>query len=134
MQLGKTTLLSLAEELFSVNRSSSVVDDLEYSPGEEDRNKWFVVRVDFATVSAGRLSNDDTWESIGERMDKAASQIIKQMIMYLLLRNRELHDAFLKISGFDEDSFHSQAVASIVKSLYSSVNYVGGKLLFLVDE
>lgn len=134
LKLGKTILLSLADELFSVNRSSNVDDQLEYSPGEEDRNKWFVVHADFGTVSAGHIRKDDTWRSIGERMDKAVSQLIKQMIMYLLLRNGELHDAFNKLSGFDVDSFHSQSVASIVGSLNVSVNSVRGKLLFLINE
>jgi hypothetical protein len=41
MQLGKTTLFSLALELFSKNK---IAPDyrLEYMATEKDRNKWFV--------------------------------------------------------------------------------------------
>jgi hypothetical protein len=92
MQLGKTALLQLADELFSVNKSSNVDPDLSYSPGDDDRNKWFVLWLDFGGIFAGRTEDEEeTWEDIGKRIDETTSQTIKQKVVSLLLANLKLH-------------------------------------------
>ena len=99
MQLGKTTLFSLADELFSVNKTSNVDGDLRYSPGEADRNKWFVLRLDFGVVSA-EIEDDEkaTWEDNCRSIDKATASAIKHKVIFLLLTNKQLNANYERVS------------------------------------
>jgi hypothetical protein len=133
MQLGKTALLSLADELFSVNKNSDVDMDLSYSPGEEDRNKWFVLRLDFSAVSAGRTDDEsETWEDIGRRIDEETAHHIKEKVVGLLAKNRQLRDAFKTVS-LNLNIGRAQ-ISRLVCALTSAVELVDGRLLFIVDE
>ena len=127
MQLGKTTLLSLAEELFSVNSFSQIDSELQYSPGENDRNKWFVVRIDFGFIAS---SWEATWEEVGTAIDQKVGGCIKLAIRQMLSQNKELQEEF---SGCLED-LDGDSVDFRIMALTTAVRHVGGRLLFLVDE
>lgn len=43
MQLGKTTLFSLADKMFSISKESNVDTDLNHSPGEDNGNEQCVL-------------------------------------------------------------------------------------------
>ena len=101
MQLGKTMLFSLANELFSVNEASNVDSNLAYSPGEEDRNKWHVLRVNFGTVSSTDTSvdrdgkwNEQKWKKRCESLDMETAETIKDSVDRLLESNDELEKSF----------------------------------------
>lgn len=98
-QLGKTTLFSLADELFSVNKTSNVDGDLQYSPGEADRNKWFVLRLNFGVVSL-EIDDDEkaTWEDNCRSIDKATASVIKERVIFLLRSNRHLNENYGHVS------------------------------------
>ncbi len=100
MQLGKTTLLSLVEELFSVNRCSSVDPDLNYSPGEQDRIKWFILHLDFGNVNVKSESGEERWGDIGRRIDEATllsiilsikMEIKAKLLFYVFSLRKEIH-------------------------------------------
>jgi len=133
MQLGKTTLLSLADELFSVNKNSDVDSELSYSPGEEDRNKWFVLRLDFSAISAGRTDDEsETWEDIGKRIDEETAHHIRENVLGLLAKNRQLRDAFKTVSL--NLNVGRAKISRLVSALALAVELVDGRLLFLIDE
>lgn len=69
MQLGKSILFSLANKLFSRNEKSNDVDtDLCYSPGKDDRNKWYVLRVNFGIARI--YTSIDDWKERCVALDK----------------------------------------------------------------
>jgi hypothetical protein len=56
MQLGKTTLFSLVELVFSRNKACP--EGLEYQASANLKNSCFVLRVDFGAVNADREETD----------------------------------------------------------------------------
>ena len=98
MQLGKTVLFSLANELFSLNENSNVDSDLTYSPGEGDRNKWYVLRVNFGTVqgtdkSCDTVWNEQEWKRRCKSIDGETMGVIKQSVLVLLKTNDVLKES-----------------------------------------
>ena len=57
-QLGKTTLLSLAELLLSKTKLAPV--GLEFIP--ENKNSWYVVRVDFGSANHDGNASAEDWK------------------------------------------------------------------------
>ena len=51
MQLGKTTFFSLAEALFSESKDPPAFS-LKYMAVEKDRHAWFVLYLDFGSVTS----------------------------------------------------------------------------------
>lgn len=135
MQLGKTTLISLAEELFSVNSKSNVESDLKYSPGPGDRNNWYVLRLDFGNVcnySSLNFEDDEGWARSCKISDEKVETHIKQKMIVLLWENPQLRQAFNTVSS--GTPIKDQAVDTLLGSLTNAVRLADGRLLFLVDE
>ena len=82
MQLGKSILFSLANEVYSRNEKSDVDSDLDYSPGEGDRNKWYVLRVNFGAVC--NYDSEENWELQCKALDKEAASEIRLSVIGLL--------------------------------------------------
>eukprot|EP00980_Cylindrotheca_fusiformis_P017359 scaffold5380_cov131-Cylindrotheca_fusiformis.AAC.36 len=101
MQLGETTLFSLAEEIFSINKESNVDTDLKYSPGEDQRNVWYVLRLDFGAVcptSFEKNKDEEEWVQLCRLLDRQADTCIKQDVTLLLMNNPRLHENFKSFS------------------------------------
>jgi hypothetical protein len=129
MQLGKTTLFSLVELVFSKNERCP--DGLAYKPPAELKNSCFVLRVDFGTVNADR-DGTTTWEEVGRKFDKDVRIIIDQAV-----------EEFLDANANVALEYRSTPVASdshsghLLEKLVRAVKKTDGKdavLFILVDE
>jgi hypothetical protein len=136
MQLGKTTLFSLADELFSVNKTSNIDTGLSYSPGDDDRNKWYVLRLSFGSV---RFSADEKpsegkeeWVQICKDLDKQTKFSIKQKVILLLSNNEQLNKSFVELAL--GEGIPELEIGSLMSTLSNAVLRVNGRLLILVDE
>jgi hypothetical protein len=101
MQLGKTTLFSLAELLFS--KSSTAPAGLAYDPPM--KNTWYVLRVDFGDVNASQ-DETETWEDIARKYDTSALETIRYSIEAFLqtyeeVRNKVNMDDFRSLDGIN---------------------------------
>jgi hypothetical protein len=90
-QLGKTTLLSLADML--LNKTKQAPDGIEYTPPEGVRNAWYVLRIDFGGIDSGAQMG---WESTAECMDKGANALILRCIDSFLDRHSDIKKILLK--------------------------------------
>jgi hypothetical protein len=128
MQLGKTTLFSLVELVFSKNKHSPA--GLLYEPPADLKNSCFVLRVDFGAVNADR-EGTKTWEDVGRKFDKSARIKIEGAINAFL----DAHDGVAK-------AFRSTPVASdcnsgdLLEKLARAVETIkpDAVLFVLVDE
>ena len=139
MQLGKTTLFSLADELFSVNHECPNMVDTEliaYSPNEDDKNKWYVLRIDFGPICATHSENsneqEEDWTALCQRLDKDTGSLIKAKVLLLLMENPQLQTVFDTVSR--GVPIAEQSVMLLVTYLYKAVKAQKGRLLILVDE
>mmetsp|Transcript_6783 Transcript_6783/g.18959 ORF Transcript_6783/g.18959 Transcript_6783/m.18959 type:complete len:637 (-) Transcript_6783:946-2856(-) len=135
MQLGKTTLFSLADEVFSINKESNVDTDLNFSPGGENRNKWYVLRLDFGAVCPARFKKNEAeeeWVQLCRELDKQTGHSIKQRVIFLLMNNPHLHENFKAISQGVE--IKDQSIGLMIESLGNAIQFEKGRLLILVDE
>ena len=135
MQLGKTTLFSLADELFSINKESNVDTDLSYSVGEDDRNHWYVLRLDFGSVCPSRFENsneEEEWVQRCKRLDDETACCIKMKVIVLLSNNPQLEQNFQQVSLGVE--IKDQSIANVIRTLGTAVQQDKGRLLSLVDE
>eukprot|EP00980_Cylindrotheca_fusiformis_P022424 scaffold9290_cov107-Cylindrotheca_fusiformis.AAC.2 len=135
MQLGKTTLFSLAEEIFSINKESNVDTDLKYSPGEDERNVWYVLRLDFGAVcptSFEKKKDEEEWVQLCRLLDRQAGTCIKQDVILLLMNNPRLHENFKTFSLGVE--IKDQSMGEVIATLGNAIQLEKGRLLILVDE
>lgn len=135
MQLGKSVLFSLANEMYSKSETSNVdSDNLGYSPGEDDRNKWFVLRVNFGAVR--RLSHEEQdWEQECRALDQETEKEIKFSVVALLRKSgsEELCNEFQLFSNLQR--VHELDIGTLISALTRAVENVrDGRLLILVDE
>ena len=133
MQLGKSILFSLANELYSKNQASNVDSDLNYSPSEDDRNKWYVLRLNFGTVVSHHYPGDD-WEMQCRKLDERTSCVIKMSVVHLLNKrgNEELLQQFRILS--EEKKMADLYMPDVITFLTLAIQEVCGRLLILVDE
>ena len=132
MQLGKSILFSLANEVFSRNERSNVDSHLSYSPGKGDRNKWYVLRVNFGVVS--NSSGEGNWEMRCKALDEEAASEIRLSVLQLLLSsgNEELFRVFKQLS--ENKKVGELPIGTLIRIFTHSLNTVCGRLLILVDE
>lgn len=127
MQLGKTTLFSLAKKLFSSNQTDPGFV-LEYMPAEADKNKWFILDLNFGSVTGAETVD---WKKLGKKLDELTrNEIVRQMVV-LLGQNNALNQRFESMSG---TPIHKQSTPDLVRNLASAVGLENGSLLILVDE
>jgi hypothetical protein len=127
MQLGKTTLFSLAEELFSKNKVAPNCP-LRYMPVDKDKNKWFVLYLDFGSVSCG---GSDDWQVLGKELDEEARGVISRAVHRLLRENTDLNKEFEHV---DATSIKDQTTSNLIRNLASAIGILKVSLLILVDE
>ncbi|CAB9507009.1 unknown protein [Seminavis robusta] len=135
MQLGKTTLFSLADELFSINKESNVNTDLGYSVGEDDQNHWYILRLDFGSVCPSRFENnneEEEWVQRCKRLDDETACCIKMKVIVLLLNNPQLEQNFQQVSLGVE--IKDESIANVIRTLGTAVQQDKGCLLILVYE
>jgi hypothetical protein len=95
MQMGKTTLFSLAEELFSKNKVAPN-RPLHFMPEDKDKNKWFVLYLDFGSVTGG---GSDDWQVLGKELDEGARGVISRGVHRLLRENTDLKKEFEQVDA-----------------------------------
>jgi hypothetical protein len=100
MQLGKTTLFSLAELVFSKNKKCP--DGLKYEPPEDLKNACFVLRVDFGAVNAD-CEGTKTWEEVGRKLDRSAYMEIKRAINKFLNEHEDVEKVFRRTTPVASD-------------------------------
>jgi hypothetical protein len=86
MQLGKTTIFSLALELFSHNK---IAPDyrLEYMIDEKERKQWFVLYLDFGSLTS---ASSGDWRSMGQELDDAVRGVVSRGVHRLVRENADL--------------------------------------------
>ena len=124
MQLGKTTLFSLAELLFSKDKTAPT--GLEYDPPM--KNAWYVLRVDFGGVNAS-FDETDTWEDVARKYDRQALDTIRGSIHDLVESHEEIQTNF-------KGNLDSLGANTLLERLGRAVKKVDkdATLLVLVDE
>jgi len=135
MQLGKSVLFSLANELYSKSETSNVdSDNLGYSQGEHDRIKLFVLLVNFGAVRSFSHEEQD-WEQECRALDQATEKEIKFSVVALLRKSgsEELCNEFQQLYRLQR--VHELDIGTLISALTGAVeNDKDGRLLILVDE
>jgi hypothetical protein len=126
MQMGKTTLFSLAEQVYS--KSLTAPTGLEYDC--PTKNTWYVLRVDFGAVHAS-FDDADTWVQTARKYDSQALDSIRGAILSLVGTHDEIERKFDR-SG----SFTQLGASTLLQRLALAIAKVNkeAKLLVLVDE
>lgn len=136
MQLGKTTLFSLANELLLVNECPNMDTELiEYSPNDDEKNKWFVLRIWLRCNLLHSFWKKRRRSRLGcalWRLDKDTGSIIKTDVLLLLLANPQLKTVFDTVSlGVP---ITEQSIIVLVTCLFKAVKAEKGRFLILVVE
>jgi hypothetical protein len=132
MQLGKTSLFTLAELVFSKGKQAPDVLEYDWLVSEQTLNSSYVLRVDFGGVQADMYGDD--WKKGCASFDKSVRQVVHDAVENLMRKHHigELTndtDAPLKAGDLVR-----QLVARIAKSNIAEINSKPAKLLVLVDE
>jgi hypothetical protein len=97
MQLGKTTLFSLADDIFSKNRPMMNVP-LKFEVEQKDRNSWYVLSLNFGPVKVDVSDVDwkkhDEFARVGKNLDDAARRLIKVAVFELLEKKLRPQERF----------------------------------------
>jgi hypothetical protein len=134
-QLGKTTLLSLADML--LNDTKQAPRGIAYTPPEGVRNAWYVLRIDFGGIASGAKA---TWEVMAEHMDKGVNMQIQYCINLFLDQDRHAGIKkifYAKISpGKTMNDYSAGDLLNILAQSIATFNDGAPKptLLVLVDE
>jgi hypothetical protein len=88
-QLGKTTLFSLAELLFSKNRKGAT--GLAYVPPAHLKNSCYVLRVNFGDVSAKASSRQDPWPARAADFDDCTQSVVFDSIENFVDKHDEIN-------------------------------------------
>jgi hypothetical protein len=136
-QLGKTTLLSLADML--LNKTKTAPANLEYTPPDGVRNAWYVLRIDFGGIDSGGSEHaQGGWESSTvEYMDKGVNNQIQHCISTFLDRHVDIKTILLdnirpkKVSDYSAGQLLSELAQSIIAAATDDQKPT---LLVLVDE
>jgi hypothetical protein len=94
MQLWKSTLFSLAKKLFSKNKIAPNCP-LRYMPEEKDKNKWFVLYLNFGSVTGGGSEDSQVF---GKELDEGARGVISRGVHRLVRENVDLNKKKLSMS------------------------------------
>eukprot|EP00550_Attheya_septentrionalis_P003234 CAMPEP_0198286428 /NCGR_PEP_ID=MMETSP1449-20131203/5515_1 /TAXON_ID=420275 /ORGANISM="Attheya septentrionalis, Strain CCMP2084" /LENGTH=601 /DNA_ID=CAMNT_0043984165 /DNA_START=102 /DNA_END=1907 /DNA_ORIENTATION=+ len=126
MQMGKTTLFSLAQLVYS--KASTAPTGLEYDC--PTKNTWYVLRVDFGAVHAS-FDEADPWNLTARKYDSQALDTIRDAILGLVHTHDEIEQKFDTSGNLDE-----LGASRLLQRLGSAVQKVNNqaKLLVLVDE
>lgn len=83
-QLGKTTLLSLAELMLS--NTATAPEGLKHYPCPKDKNQWYVLYMSFGSVMYTGDSKlcENTWEEIARNVDHQVEELIRLEVNSLL--------------------------------------------------
>jgi hypothetical protein len=127
MQLGKTTLFSLVELVFSKNKQCPVA--LEYQPTAGLKNSCFVLRVDFGAVNADR-EGAANWEEVSRRFDKNVRNKVEQAVHGFLDENTDVKSSYSRSASVATNSGDTlEKLAWAVKSIDPDAHF-----FVLVDE
>jgi hypothetical protein len=140
-QLGKTTLLSLADMLLS--KAEKAPRGIAYTPPEGVRNAWYVLWIDFGGIDCYSGGSDVArvgWESTAAYMDEKVNAHIQFCIRSFLDRHVDIKTILLneisplKVNDFPAGELLGELAQSITAA--TTVGGVGPKptLLVLVDE
>jgi hypothetical protein len=131
-QLGKTTLLSLADML--LNKTKQAPHGIAYTPPDGVRNAWYVLRIDFGGIDSGP---QEGWESTAVFMDKGANAEIQNCITSFLDRHCDIKKILLnKISPLRVNDYPAGQLLNMLAQSIATATVGDQKptLLVLVDE
>lgn len=140
-QLGKTTLLSLAELLLSDTEKSPV--GLESYPPPSVMNSWYVIRIDFGGVKSKRgKAPVEEWEERASEADKQIRVEVSAVVSNFLDQHQGLKEIFhsiLKDCGMEMQELHAGQLISflagaIERTSRNRDDNTRPTLLLLVDE
>jgi hypothetical protein len=133
-QLGKTTLLSLADLLLSNTKNAP--NGLDYTPPEGVRNSWYVLRIDFGGISDVVDSTD--WKTRAKSLDEQVRDKIRRCVTSFLKQHDTVSNEFYE--QLDKGSIKDKPAGVWIEMLAQSIADVHAKsatrptLLVLVDE
>ena len=139
-QMGKTTLLSLAELLLSDTETAP--EGLESYPPDGDKNSWYVISVTFGGIRSCGYDEDAKWEDTANEVDrKVRLQISGSILSFLRLHedvkrsfNEDLTMDKLNFSDLDAGQLVFKLTQAITAAHKTSNTSTKPRILFLVDE
>jgi hypothetical protein len=144
-QMGKTTMLSLADLLLSNTKTAP--SGLASYPDEANMNSWYVIRIDFGGVRYTGASQSSKWEEMAKGADKEVLAEIQECIIQFLLHRKhvDLKEKFYEILTLGNLKVHELNAGRLVSVLARAIVLASERddgtmpgikpnLLFLVDE
>ena len=128
-QMGKSTLLSLAEKVYSKNETAPEIAS-EVIP-EDQRNTGYVLRLNFLDFPSPTTLS--TWQENLRRIDLEFLEYIKECVTDFLEFNPELKSYFVEPTGETHAGLYLRRLATAVKKK-SKVNKTNEFFVVLVDE
>ena len=128
-QMGKSTLLSLAEMVFDKNESAP--PDVAKGVPRNERNAGYVILFDFLAVAVARTHRG--WKEDLSRIDGFFFEFIKKSVRRFLRAHEELQPHFEAPAANEPAGHHLHELALAVKT-YSKTNKTEEFLVVLVDE
>jgi hypothetical protein len=133
-QLGKTTLLSLANLL--LRNKESAHEGLNYMPPVRVKNSWYVLRIDFGGISNTTGGTD--WETNAKHLDEKVREYILRCITSFMIQHKDAAKWFDKHIGKEKSKKKDAGV--LIEMLARSIADLHAAtatkptLLILVDE
>ena len=128
-QLGKSTLLALAELVYS--KTETAPETIAVSVPAHERNSCYVIRFDFLNVFSSE--NDKTWQENLKAIDSSLLGYVKECISDFLSSNVELKPFFLTEAPNPVAGDYLRRLSKAVE-FYSNKNKAREILMVLVDE
>lgn len=126
MQLGKTTLFSLAQLSFS--SAFTAPEGLQYDPTAEVKNNCYVLRVDFMPTTAAAHKYRDQWQEIGKLYDASARLQVLAAVDVFLMDHGDIG-----MAGFDCNVRIQRAAANLLAN-YLEQSVVSTSALYCLSS
>ena len=128
-QLGKSTLLSLAEMVYSKKKTAP--PEVAKNIPAQERNAAYVVQFDFLNVD---ITTNNSWQEDLRRIDSSLFHYIKHTVeMFVTIINKELERYFVSPHATASAGVYLRHLAEAVAA-YSATNGTDEFLVVLVDE
>lgn len=135
-QMGKTTLLSLAELMLS-DEFENTPEGLCYYPPDDTKNRWYVIFLSFGGLEYTGATTNPPWKERAQELDDKLNRYLRKEIILFLATHPKINEQFKVLEGPDWTSKETFDAGELVPTLARSIRMSGersAKLLFLVDE
>lgn len=133
-QMGKTTLLSLAELMLSDELGQDTPEGLRYYPPEYEKNKWYVIPLSFGGLEYTGAETNPTWKERARELDDQLSRHLRMKIIAFLKKHGKVNEDFRELAGPDVHTFGAGELVGFLAEAIRMGGERSAKLLFLVDE